>query len=234
MTPIDAIFKPHCQRVSYRCVADESRSIARAMDLQAILERIQARARELGISVRQVSLQSTGSADTVRNWQRALRDNRDVSPTMDSLRLVAETLQVSLRWLLDGDSQAQQHANAGMAEEASVFMFHEQPIPANAPRLTLRAVFGDRAAQPATYILHVPMPGLGLLTGDVAVVSLKDQPEPGQLVVAELADGTTGIRRYLPPYLLACDPTLDRNPARVDQPGVTVRFPVIGSIRGIA
>jgi hypothetical protein len=65
------------------------------------------------------------------------------------------------------------------------------------------------------------------------VVDLRRKPRDGELAVIGLPDGSTGVRRVMTPWLLACDPATDATPLRTDQADVSIRFAVIGSIRGL-
>jgi transcriptional regulator with XRE-family HTH domain len=125
----------------------------------------------------------------------------------------------------------------GMAESATAFDFHEHPTDPADPQRPWRALFGQTAATPATFMLLAAHPAFGLLQGDVLICDMARVPRPGELALVTITDedtasSVTTLRRYLPPYLASCDIS-DNPPLRTDQPGVTVRYPVIGSIRGL-
>lgn len=125
-------------------------------------------------------------------------------------------------------------AAGGFADDAAPFLF--QPAANTDP---VRALFGTTASNPAvTHRASASMPDFAILPGDLLVCELSRPPELGDIVVATLVDEQLGtstslVRRFLPPYLVAGDGT---TPAfiKIDPATVTVRFPVIGTIRGIA
>jgi len=122
----------------------------------------------------------------------------------------------------------------GFSDDAAPFLF--QPATNTDP---VRALFGTTASNPAvTHRAQASMPDFAILPGDLLVCELSRPPELGDIVVATLVDEQLGtstslVRRFLPPYLVAGDGT---TPAfiKINPATVTVRFPVIGTIRGIA
>jgi len=126
-----------------------------------------------------------------------------------------------------------QHDATGLGEDAEIYLFREQPVPKDSEHLTLRALFGDRAGQPVTFRVTTALPGLGLWPGDVVVADLRRNPRDGEVGIVTLPDGNYAIRRLATPFLLAGDPVHDAAPLRADQEGVTLRFAVIGAIRGL-
>lgn len=128
--------------------------------------------------------------------------------------------------------------NPGFAESASPFSFQEHPTQRDDPQRHWRALFGPAASTPASFVLHSSHPAFGLLRGDVLICDLARAPRPGELALITIADddaatSATTLRRYLPPYLMPGDMN-DAPTLRMDDPGVTVRYPVIGSVRGIS
>ena len=126
----------------------------------------------------------------------------------------------------------------GFSDAATPFTFQEQPVTVGSSQPTLRAIFGNSAQTPATYRIEVDLPAFGLIAGDVIIVDLGRLPTPGELAIVSLFDddsasSTTSLHRFLPPYLQSG--TINPSDAllRIDQPGVTVRYPVIGSLRGV-
>lgn len=78
------------------------------MDMIEVLKRIHeriAQANERGEkwSMRSLSLQATGSPDTIRNWERATKAGKRVGANVDTVRKVANALSVSEEWLLTGE-----------------------------------------------------------------------------------------------------------------------------------
>lgn len=63
-------------------------------------------------------------------------------------------------------------------------------------------------------------------------------PQPGELALVTIteddtASAATMVCRYLPPFLTGGSMTDETQPLRVDRPGVTVRYPIIGALRGL-
>lgn len=126
---------------------------------------------------------------------------------------------------------------AGFADATAPFEFREHPADIHDPQRAWRSLFGTAAATPASFVLLTAQPGFGLLQGDVLICDMARVPRPGELALVTITDedtasSVTTLRRYLPPYLPSCDIS-DNPPLRTDHPGVTVRYPVIGSIRGL-
>jgi transcriptional regulator with XRE-family HTH domain len=127
----------------------------------------------------------------------------------------------------------------GFSETATPFELRENPVPPEKPSPLLHGLFGPRLATPATYLIHSALPAFALAPGDVVIVDLARLPHAGEIALVsifddETASAVTTLRRYLPPFLAQGDAAPERKPMRVDDPGVTVRYPVIGSIRGIS
>ena len=125
----------------------------------------------------------------------------------------------------------------GFAETAKPFEFKEHATDPQDPQRAWRTIFGKAAMTPATFELLHEHHGFGLFAGDVLICDMSRMPKPGELAIIsfydeEHASAVTLLRRYLPPHLVSCDIT-ENPPLRVDEAGVTVRYPVIGSIRGI-
>jgi hypothetical protein len=209
------------------------------MDMKAILDRITARRTALGLSETGLSLQA-GSRDLIRNWRRALERDQDISARHDSLDAIAKALSVSTAWLV-GEADATPQATAapqGMAEPAEPFVFAPQPVRDSDPQGFLRAIWGRAVTTPATYRLAAALPAFALGVGDVLIADLGRLPQPGELALVTIindatATSITTVRRYLPPYLSGGVMDADNPPLRIDQPGVTVRYPIVGSLRGL-
>lgn len=201
------------------------------MDNGALLKRIEERAAELGKSIRAVSKEATGSDDTIRNWQRKLKTGETFSMRHASLQAVANALSVDLQWLQTGEFEILGLEGTGFEEETREFTPKQQHTDA------VRALFGDKAkkAEIARRMV-INMPGLGLAEGDLVVCDLGRDPEHGETVLVHVQDGrangSTLIRRWFSPWLLAFDPNIDSDPLQEGEMGVTIRYPVVGSIRG--
>ena len=63
------------------------------------------------------------------------------------------------------------------------------------------------------------------MTGEIAIVTVFDDDH---------GTATTHVRRYLPPYLLPGTLGGDPLDLQIDFANVTVRYPVVGIIRGVA
>lgn len=201
------------------------------MDMNAVIKRMTDRMTALGVRPQTVSLAATGKSDTIRNWLRKHENGDQFSMRQDNLEAVAKALDVSLAWLLTGSDDGSPDAT-GFREETTPFTPKPNELQA------VRALFGQLARHPQTGTrVQMDLPGLGLFVGDVVVMDLGREPQPGDLALVTVEDGSrngrTIIRRYFPPYLLAMSPENDAPPMREDQPGVRLRYPIIGTIRGI-
>jgi len=74
------------------------------MEMMKILDRIDARLAELGLTAAAASRIASGSPDLIRNWRRAAKDGKDPGITLTKLAQVANALEVSLVYLVDGVS----------------------------------------------------------------------------------------------------------------------------------
>lgn len=199
------------------------------MDVLGILKRIEDRVARLDLTLRAVSLSAGLSADGLRNWRRQAEDGKIPGLKIASLAKVAVVLDVSLPWLLTGKEETAQ----GFANDATPFVF--EPTASTDP---IRALYGKTAKNPAvTHVAHSALPDFSLLPGDLLVCDLSRIPHPGEVVIATLIDdnlgtSTTIVRRYLPPYLIASTTDKSADFMLIDLAVVTVRFAIIGSIRG--
>lgn len=76
------------------------------MEMKVILDRIEGRLKDMGMSAASASREATGSPDTIRNWHRALRDGKDAGATLTKLSQLAQVLNINLTELLGGESPA--------------------------------------------------------------------------------------------------------------------------------
>lgn len=79
------------------------------MDMIAIIGRIDSwaaakKAAGEPVSDRKISIDATGSPDTIRNWRRAIDAGREAGANVDTLRKVAAGMKVPPEWLITGDS----------------------------------------------------------------------------------------------------------------------------------
>lgn len=207
------------------------------MRLNDLLDRIDAIAGPRRLSDQQVSLMA-GSKDVLRNWRRAAAKGKELHPRLETIAEIAHGLGVPLHALTGSEGVTAQRPTAGFHEGAAAYEFHPYPVAEEDPQGAIRAIFGPRALTPATYQVAEALPAFQLEPGDILICDLGRFPNSGELaLVSRFEDGldhqVTEVRRYLPPYLLAG--TCANNPdiIRIDAPGVAVRFPVIGSIRGL-
>lgn len=213
------------------------------MQMKDVLQRIATRAAELGLSETAVSARSK-SRDTIRNWRRAVEKGQNPSARHDTLSNIAQTLCVSEDWLINGKGEPQTIAPAapapvqGLAEGATPFTLKPHATEINDPQQALRAIFGPAATTPALYRVSTNLPAFEIAAGDVLLADLARLPSPGEIALArvvdeETASAVTVVCRYLPPFLVTGEMGPQVQTLRVDDPGVTVRHPVVGSIRGI-
>lgn len=212
------------------------------MKIRDLLDRIAERQRALGISETEVS-RAAVSMDTIRNWRRAAADGRDISPRHDSLARIADRLGVSLAWLLGDDPVAAPRqavqTRPGFSDTAAPYRI--EPAPPrdgdSAQTATLRAIYGTKAGQPSSLRVLVALPAFALAPGDVLIIDLARLPRSGELAVVtvfddEAAASATLIMQIAEPWLIHGG-SPDGQMLRIDDPAVTVRHPVIGSIRGL-
>lgn len=77
------------------------------MDMKALVQRIDQRLEELGLTATEVSKRATGSADTIRNWKRAAAKGSKTGASSRTLEPVARVLGTKVSWLMateNGDS----------------------------------------------------------------------------------------------------------------------------------
>lgn len=73
------------------------------IDMKAILERIEQRLSETGQSATTAS-KNAGRADAIRNIQRAVREDRPYSVSINTIDDIARQLDTDARWILFGES----------------------------------------------------------------------------------------------------------------------------------
>lgn len=228
---------PQCQRCFYRCLAARNLGINTIMQMTDILKRIDERLAVLGLDEAQVS-QAAGSRDLIRNWRRGVKLGRNPSARHDKLELIAHALDMTLADLVATDALSPYRAPAGFHDTATPFDMpkHTNVTTSSQPHIT--AIFGSSITTPATFRLATSLPAFSLAADDVLIVDLSRLPVPGELAVVSIHDDDTAsaahvIRRYAPPYLLGGLALATEALLRIDDPSVTVRHPVVASIRGI-
>lgn len=159
-----------------------------------------------GRSHRNISLAAGLAAGTLSD----ILKNTDRSPSVLNIIALAKTLGVSASWLIEGQGD---NALAGFSENETAPW--EPPEPSGQrPDLDYRRLtqlLSPNARSPATLRLARDAAGFGLYQNDILVVDLNRPAQPGDLVIAQVADlgtgeASTALRRYLPPYLVSDTP----------------------------
>lgn len=80
------------------------------MNITDVLIRIDERLAELkadgrAMTDRSLSLEATGSTDTIRNWRRQAKDAKPAGANIATIAKVAKALNVSADWLLTGEGE---------------------------------------------------------------------------------------------------------------------------------
>ena len=91
------------------------------MEMIRVIERIERRIQDLAaqgrrVSERSVSIDATGSPDTIRNWRRSAATGKAAGASTVKLQQVADALGVSLNWLILGDEGADDSRSQAIAE----------------------------------------------------------------------------------------------------------------------
>lgn len=172
---------------------------------------------------------------------RDILSGKSASPKYGTLAKIAAVLEVDVQAITGQPAFMIRRAPvtaSEMAESAEPFAFHPYPVPQGSNQSSLHSIFGPSLSNPATYRVSTHQAAFGYLPGDILVADISRLPVPGDICLVTLADDTTAtatthLRRYLPPFLAAGDPADQDQLLRVDGPGVTVRYPIVGMIRGI-
>ena len=183
-------------------------------------------------------MRAVGSRDLIRNWRRAVKNGTPLNVKHASLVAVAKALDVTVDWLIQEESWVQESpSHRGFSDTATPYEFSRPTATRDAPHPILSSLYGMDIT-PAAYMIGEDMPGFSIQAGDVVVVDMSRLPEPGEVAIVRIIDEASGesetiLRRYLPPYLVGGGNSLKDDPMPMDKPGVTVRFPVVGSMRGL-
>lgn len=214
-------------------------------DSKDIPRRLKAIRNRAKLSVRAMAERAGMSPSGYSHYETASRFKDDYLPMGVAMQIAkalentpADPSEVIALAGATSDHKPAQTTAAGFSEETTPYEFNEHPTKPDDPQRPFRALFGNAIVTPSTYLLHDTHHGFGLFRGDILVCEMARVPRPGELVLVTIIDedtahSATTVRRYLPPYLASCDIS-DNPPLRMDQPGVTARYPVIGSIRGIS
>lgn len=173
---------------------------------------------------------------------RDILTGKSQNPTQGTLTKIAAALEVDMAQIL-GQPVARLPirtlANAtALAEDAVPFAFTPTAAPPGTNLNMLQSLFGAGVSNPATFRVTTHQPAFGYLPGDVLVADISRLPTPGEICLVTIADDDTAtshteIRRYLPPFLVAGDPSSPEQTRGLDQPGLNVRHPITGMIRGL-
>lgn len=124
----------------------------------------------------------------------------------------------------------------GFAEGAADYRPQVVPMNATARIQALAAALCPTIPRPTFYRVRQNAPGSGLVAGDVLVVQLGMTAQPGDLVIATIADTdrdiqTSLIRRFWPPLLVPVmpDDPYPALPSEGDQSSA-----VVASVKGMA
>ena len=124
----------------------------------------------------------------------------------------------------------------GMADPEAAFQHQAAPVNLSGTVQTVAAALCPGLHKPEAYRVRHAAPGAGLLIGDLLVVELGMTADPGDLVIATIADTdrdieTTLIRRYWPPLIvpIAQDDPYPAMPASADQTAA-----IVASVKAIA
>ncbi len=150
----------------------------------------------------------------------------------------AQAFRVSVAWLMFGQGamtsldELHPPPHAGVSEDAVAYI-----APTKTQADLVRSAFaqGGRHAT-ITHRAAVTLPDLLIAAGDLLICDLSRQPEPGEIALVSVEDGSGEmsylIRRFLPPFLWAA-PQAPHDPLlQTEHPAISVRHPVVGIIRG--
>jgi transcriptional regulator with XRE-family HTH domain len=164
--------------------------------------------------------------------------NPHKSPRLENVQRIAKVLGVSLSYLVEGATGNE--APPGFAESDAEPWMPPRPQ-GQRPDLAemqrhLPQMLAPSGRRLTTYRLRTAMPGFALLQGDVLIVDLNTPARQGDLVLATVVDlstgaGTTLLRRYLPPYLVANDAAADAEMLVVDNHRTSIMGRVSASLR---
>lgn len=175
----------------------------------------------------------------------AVRDiltGKSNNPTQGTLIKIASALEVDVAELTGQPVAMIPTRTAtpagGLSEAAAPYAFRPHSVSQGSNQNPLNSIFGPALSNPATFRVSTHQLSFGYLPGDILIADISRLPSTGDICLVTVADdtratSTTHLRRYLPPFLAAGDPADPDQLLRVDSPGVTVRYPVVGMIRGI-
>lgn len=199
--------------------------------LSPLAQKIQQRLTELGINraeaARRAGLNPAFLTDIFRG--------KAVSPKLENIQKLAAALQISVDDLGTTTTTA---PPAPIIEPTLEIWQPNAPDDDAVTQPNIDQVLLDLAPgarHPSGLRLRNSILSLGLLSGDVVIIDLNTQAQPGDLVVVNALDAagkcaTTLIRRYHPPYLLPGDP-LDRTSLLADGHHCVIMGPVVASFR---
>ena len=169
------------------CNLDERRYIYRAMDLPAILRRIEHRLEVLGLSASAASL-AAGKPDAIRNIRRAVASGTRKGVSTVTIAALAPALKTSPQWLLSGEGLPMQVplvGYVGAGAETVLLDLGQGPFD---------EVKAPDWATPSTVAVKIRGTSLGFLI-DGWIAFYDDRRDPpgqelsGKLCICGLADG---------------------------------------------
>lgn len=125
----------------------------------------------------------------------------------------------------------------GFSEAAANFRSQVAPIDATDRMRALAAALCPDLIRPEIYRVKQSAPAAGIVAGDLLVVQLGMTAQPGDLVIATIADTTLDtqtsvIRRFWPPLLVPISPDDPYQALPVDDAGQTTA--ILASVKALA
>ncbi len=189
--------------------------------MKTLQDRLREAIERSGRSHRDVSLAAKLNPGMVND----ILTNPDRSPNVRNLQKIAGVLGVSTAWLIEGDTKRDS------VSEPAATPWDGAPRDGATTQQALMRALAPNTRQPAAYRLNLSLPDFGYIAGDVLIIDLKGKAQDGDIVIARMADLSTGesqtlVRRLFSPYLIS---------ARVDEPHPVViadgsRTSVIGVV----
>lgn len=202
------------------------------------MENLATRLRELRTRAKRSASELSIAAGLSKNTVAEIENNPTRSPRLEAVQSLARELGVSLSYLAEGKIE---NARSDGFEESDAQQWDLPPPAGQRPDLIdttnrLLRTLAPEARNPTSYRLVKGAAGFGLLSGDVLVVDLKARPENGDLVLATVADLSTGhattvLRRLMAPYLISSEYHEGEPPLVADGARTAVVGKVVASFR---
>ena len=159
--------------------------------------------------------------------------------TVEAAKKYARAFRKNADWLPFGTDQPPNSGAEKSFDDCSPG-FSEDAIPfeGDAPqRSALKGLFSSARTPEIAFTAIRDVPGLSICAGDLIVCDLATTGRSGQLVIVQHVDPDTSetfghtLRQYIPPLLATPGNGLTAATTRDDDPGIIIRFPVVGIIR---